>query len=113
MCPVTFLLHDSGATLRQIPVNAINGVGDTVEWLDLTAFQDAIKNGIPGQKTSQISISGPFSNLAAAASSSLSGSHPVLLDLPGFLTPLQCGATGYTLPPDLSGMALRYLDDIS
>jgi len=68
-----FVVNDSGSTLREIPVSTINGVGLTFD------------------------ISGPFDNSASvdvAASGlapALSGSHTVLKDINGVMTPLSLG----------------------
>ena len=45
---VSFLLDDSGGTLRVIAIDSINGVGLTYDEMDVTAFTDAIKNVLPG-----------------------------------------------------------------
>ena len=83
-----FIVDDSGGTLRSIPVNSINGIGLTYDEMDVTAFQDAIKNALPGHANCAISISGPFDTTAAAAAGTLSGSHTILSNLPGGVTPL-------------------------
>jgi len=89
-----FQLEDSGGTLRDIPVNSINGVGLDYEEIDLAAFQDAVKGAYSGQPDWVGEIGGPFDNTAAQAASgsgaapALSGSHVVLNNLPGGVTPL-------------------------
>lgn len=94
---VKFQIDDSGGTLRDIPVNAINGVGLEYEEVELTAFQDAIKGVLAGLPDATIEISGPFDNTAVQAASgsgaapALSGSHTVLKDINGVNTPLTIG----------------------
>ncbi len=83
-----FIVDDSGGTLRNIPVDSINGVGLEYDEAEVTAFQDAIKNVLPGHPDLTIEISGPFDNSAVAASPTLSGSHTVLKDIAGGNTPL-------------------------
>lgn len=79
---VAFLVEDSGGTIRNIPVNSINGVGLAYDEMDVTAFTDSIKNALPGHPDCTISISGPFDNTA------LVGSHTVLSGINGGVTPL-------------------------
>ena len=95
---VKFQLEDSGATLRDIPVTSINGVGLTYEEVDVSAIHDAVKGMLNGQPDYVLEISGPFDTSVAQAASSgsgaaaaLSGSHTVLYDLPNDLTPLAFG----------------------
>ena len=92
---VKFQIEDSGATLRDIPVSSINGVGLTYPEVDVTAIQDAVMGMLNGQPDYVLEVSGPFDTAAAQAASSgsgaaaaLSGSHTVLNDLPNDLTPL-------------------------
>jgi hypothetical protein len=85
---VTFNVDDSAGTLRTIPVSSINGVGLDYDNVDLTAFMDAIKGYLPAHANCTIDITGPFDTTAAAAAGSLSGSHTVLYNLPGGVTPL-------------------------
>lgn len=85
---VSFYVDDSAGTLRQIPVNAINGVGLDYEEQNLTAWQDAIQGALLAHPSCSITISGPFDTSAAAAATSLSGSHTILSALPGGSTPL-------------------------
>ena len=79
-----FQIDDSAGTLRDIPVNSINGVGLTFDEVDLTAFQDAVKGALAGQPDFTLTVGGPFDNTAAQAASAsgaaaaLSGSHTVL-----------------------------------
>lgn len=79
-----FQVDDSAGTLRDLPINSINGVGLTFEETDLTAFQDAVKNALQGQPDFVLTIGGPFDTTAAqaasasAAAAALSGSHTVL-----------------------------------
>jgi hypothetical protein len=83
-----FIVDDSGGTLRSIPVDSINGVGLSYDETEVTAFQDAIKNVLPGHADCVISISGPFDNSVAAAVGTLSGSHTILSGIVGGNTPL-------------------------
>ena len=91
---VKFQLEDSGGTFRDLPVNMINGVGLDYPEVDVSAIQDAVKGFLPGQPDASLEISGPFDSAAAQAASgsgsaaALSGSHTVLNDLPGGVTPL-------------------------
>ena len=85
---VDFRIDDSAGTLRSIPVDSINGVGLTYDEVEVTAFQDAIKNALPGHPDVVISISGPFDTSAAAAAGTLSGSHTVLSAINGAMVPL-------------------------
>lgn len=89
-----FRIDDSGGTIRDIPIDSINGVGLTFEEVDLTAFQDAIRGVLLGQPDLTITIGGPFDTTAAAAPSTttqaaaLSGSHTILSAVNGGNTPL-------------------------
>ena len=83
-----FRVDDSGGTLRSIPVNSINGVGISHDVVDVTAFQDAIKNVLIGHKNCVIEIAGPFDTSVVAAAGTLSGSHTVLNGINGVMTPL-------------------------
>lgn len=85
---VTFLVDDSGGTLREIPVDSINGVGLTYDETELTAFQDAIKGVLPAHPDCTITITGPFDTSSAASPPTLSGSHTVLSGIVGGTTPL-------------------------
>ncbi len=91
---VRFLVDDSGGTLREIPIDSINGVGLDYGGADTTALQDAIKNVLPETPDCTIEITGPVDNTAAAAAGgsgaapSLSGSHTVLAPIAGVMTPL-------------------------
>jgi hypothetical protein len=85
---VDFRVDDSGGTLRSIPVDSINGVGLDYDETDLTAFQDAIKGVLPAMANCQITITGPFDSSVVASAGTLSGSHTVLYNLPGGVTPL-------------------------
>ena len=84
----TFIIEDSGGTLREIPVDSINGVGLTYEEMDLTAFQDAITGVLLDIPDLSIDISGPFDSSAAAAVGTLSGSHTILSAIAGDNDPL-------------------------
>ena len=94
-----FQIADSGATIRDIPVTSINGVGLQYDETDVSAIQDTVRGYLNGQADFSLEISGPFDTSAAQAASgsgasaatSLSGSHTVLNDLPNDLTPLAFG----------------------
>lgn len=89
-----FRVDDSAGTIRDIPINSINGVGLTYDEVDLTAFQDAIKGVLVGHPDLTLTITGPFDTSAAQAPSTsgqaaaLSGSHTVLSGIVGGNTPL-------------------------
>ena len=83
-----FIIHDSGGTLRSIPINSINGLSLEEDALELTAWQDAIKNSVLGHPQNEIEVSGRWDTDAAAAVGTLSGSHTILSALQGGVTPL-------------------------
>lgn len=85
---VDFRVDDSGGTLRSIPVDSINGVGLTYDEMNVTAFQDAIKNALLGQPSCTISVTGPFDTTAAQTAGTLSGSHTILSAIAGLNVPL-------------------------
>ena len=85
---LTFIVNDSGSTLREVPIFTINGVGIVYDEVDPMALQDAMHGALSGHGNAPIDLTGPFSNLAAAAVGALSGSHTVLEPLNGLLTPL-------------------------
>jgi hypothetical protein len=82
-----FYIGDNAATIREIPVDSINGVGLDYPEKDLTAFQDAVRGALPEQPNFSLTITGPFDTTAAIAASgtaaapALSGSHIVLAPL--------------------------------
>ena len=92
-----FQIDDSGGTVRDIPVNTINGVGLTYDEVDLTAFQDAVKGFLSGQPDFTLTIGGPVDSTAVQAASgsgavaALSGSHTVLSAINGLQVPLTFG----------------------
>jgi len=94
---VKFQLDDSGGTMRDVPITSINGVGLNYPEVDVSAIQDAVKGFLTGQPDFSLEISGPIDTAAAQAASgsgsaaALSGSHTVLSDLPGGVTPLGFG----------------------
>lgn len=94
---VKLQIEDSGGTLRDLPITSINGVGLNYPEVDVSAIQDAVKGFLSGQPDFSLEISGPFDTAAAQAASgsgaaaALSGSHTVLSDLPGGVTPLGFG----------------------
>ena len=90
-------IDDLGGTLREIPVNSINGVGLTAPEQDVSAWQDAVTNVLIGRPGGAITLRGPFDCAAAAVASAsaaapaLSGSYTILNDLVGRNTPLAFG----------------------
>lgn len=82
-----FQIDDSAGTLRDIPINSINGIALPYDEVDLTAFQDAVKGSLAGQPDFTLTIGGPWDTTAAQAASgsgaaaALSGSHTVLSPL--------------------------------
>lgn len=91
-----FLIDDSSGTPREIGVDSLSPVGFVYDSADLTAYQDAVKGYLAEHPDAPIDITGPWSNLAAAAAAAsgaapvLSGSHTVLqpISVPTFTTPL-------------------------
>lgn len=87
-------IDDSSGTLREIPVNSINGVGLTSPEGDVSAWQDAVTNVLLGRPEGAITLRGPFDCSAAQAASgsaaapALSGSHTVLAAVNGLNVPL-------------------------
>jgi hypothetical protein len=75
--------------LNELAVDSIGDVGLASEWKDVSAWQDAVKNGLTGQPGAPIKITGPFDTSAAQAAPTsgqahaLSGSHTVLSALCG------------------------------
>ena len=94
---VRFVVDDSGGTLREIPIDSINGVGLEYPEVDLTAFQDAIHGVLTDTPDCTINITGPFDTTAvgavaaSGAAPTLSGSHTVLSGIVGKTTPLSLG----------------------
>jgi len=94
---IKFQIEDSGGTLRDIPIHSINGLGLEYGEVDVSAIQDAVKGFLSGQADYSLEVSGPVDTAAAqaasgsAAAAALSGSHTVLSDLAGALTPLGFG----------------------
>lgn len=92
-----FQVEDSGGTLRDVPITSINGLGLNYPEVDVSAIQDAVKGFLTGQPDYSLEISGPLDSSAAqaasgsAAAAALSGSHTVLSDLAGGVTPLGFG----------------------
>lgn len=85
---IQFNIDDSAGTLRSVPIDSLSVVGITYDEMDLTAFQDAVKNALPSMPDAPIEFGGPFDNSAAAAAGTLSGSHTVLSAICGLMTPL-------------------------
>jgi len=70
----------SDGTMRELPVDTINGVGLTYAEVELTAFMDAIKGALLETPDCQIDITGPFDSTANSA-------HAVLSAACGVMTP--------------------------
>ena len=91
---VNFAISDTGGDMREIPINGLSVVGITYEEMDMTAFQDAVKGALPNMPDVPIDIHGPFDSTAAQSASAkavvpaLSGSHTILKNMPGVMTPL-------------------------
>jgi hypothetical protein len=91
---IRFLVDDSSGTPREIPINSLSPVGFVYDENDVTAWQDAVKGYLSAHPDAPIEISGPLDNTAAAAAAAsgnapaLSGSHTVLYNLAGGVTPL-------------------------
>jgi len=85
---VDFIVDDSGGTIRSIPVNSVNGVGLTYDESEVTAFQELIKNVLPGHADCVINIGGPLDSGGAESVGTLSGSHTILSAITGGVTPL-------------------------
>ena len=89
-----FQIEDSGGAMRDIPVSSFGNVGLQYDELDVSAFQELVKNFVTGMANFSLQISGPFDNSAAATASAsgedagsyLSGSHTILEPLNGALT---------------------------
>lgn len=94
---VRFVVKDAAGTLREIPVDSINGVGLDFPEADLTAFQDAIRGVLPDTPDAEVTIAGPLDSSAAQAVAAsgaapvLSGSHTVLAPIAGLSVPLSLG----------------------
>jgi hypothetical protein len=87
-------ITDATTTLRDIFVTTINGVGITYPETSLTALQDVLNGFLAGQGTVALTLTSPFSNLAAQAASGTgaapaeSGFHTVMSALNGLMVPL-------------------------
>lgn len=92
-----FVVDDSAGTLREIPVDSINGIGLDYPEEDLTAWQDIIQGILTSTPDAVVEVGGPFDTSAAqavaasGAQPALSGSHTVLYNLAGRMTPLSLG----------------------
>ena len=83
-----FYIHDSGATLRSIPIDSLSVVGLKYDELELSAWQDAVKGRLPTMPDAPIEIGGPFDTLPVDSVPTLSGSHTVLNGVHGLCVPL-------------------------
>lgn len=92
-----FALEDAGHVMRDLPVNTIQGVAITQEWVDVGALQEAFKTWLAGRGDMPLNIGGPMDTGPAVAASAsgeeakLSGSHTVLVPVSGLYTPLVFG----------------------
>ena len=90
-----FVLADYAATMREIPISGVSILGLKCEEMDMSAFQDAVKEALAGQPEAPIEITGPFDSIAAAtvagtaAAPVLSGSHTILAPI---MVPAYVGA---------------------
>jgi hypothetical protein len=90
-------ITDASATLRDIYVTTINGVGITYPETPLTALQDVLNGFLAGQGTVSLTLTSPFSNLAVQAASGSgaapaeSGFFTVMSALNGLMVPLTLG----------------------
>ena len=87
-------ITDASGTLRDIFVTTIGGVGISYAETPLTALQDVLNGFLAGQGTVALTLTSPFSNLAAQAASGTgaapaeSGFHTVMSALNGLMVPL-------------------------
>jgi hypothetical protein len=79
---VLVYIDDSGATLRNIPVNSISGLGLDYDQHDEDAMYDAIHGALVGTPNFVCTLSGPFDSTADT------GSYTVLAPLAGLNVPL-------------------------
>ena len=90
---INFVISDDSNALRDVPINDISVCGVVYEEQDMTAFQDAVKGALPNMPDAPIDISGPLDTTASSGASgtgtvpSLTGSHVVLMNLNGGMTP--------------------------
>ena len=91
---LNFAVSDTGGVMRELPIDGLSVVGVTYEEQDLTAFQDAVRGALPNMPDAPIEIHGPFSSKVATTASvkavapAVSGSHTILKNLTGVMTPL-------------------------
>lgn len=92
-----FQIYDSGATLRDLNILTIAGIGVNYTEVDLTAANDVVGGALPGMPVVKISITARFDTAAAQAASgtgaapAFSGTHTVLSAIDGGNTPLTLG----------------------
>jgi len=90
---INLVISDDSNAIRDVPINDISVCGVVYEEQDMTAFQDAVKGALPNMPDAPIDISGPFDTTTSSAASgtgtvpSLTGSHVVLMNLNGGMTP--------------------------
>ena len=82
---IRVFVDDTGGTVRHVSaaVTNVTGVGLTHQETDVTGYSDGIINFTLGHPSSEIEITGPLDNTAAAASPTHSGPHIVFSALNG------------------------------
>lgn len=76
-------VDDSAGTVRHITksVDNIGGLGITSDENDVSTFGDTLKQYLNGLKDSNLTMGGPFNDIAVASSPAESGAHKVLAPL--------------------------------
>ena len=88
-----FVLKPANATVCEIPIDSVTGIGPTFQTVDLTAWQDPAHGVLPDIPVVKIQITGPWDNsaqvamAASAAAPTLSGSHTILSAIVGVTPP--------------------------
>jgi hypothetical protein len=88
---IRFVIGDSAATIREVPIDSINGIGLDFPEKDVTAFQDAIRGYLPEQPNFNLTITGPMDTTAAVAAAA-SGAAPTLSGSQIVIPPLLASA---------------------
>jgi hypothetical protein len=89
-----FQIADSGATVRDLNIKTIVGIGVDYTEVDLTAANDPVGGALPGMPVVKIKITCVWDSVVVQAASAttaapaFSGSHTVLSALAGLMTPL-------------------------
>ena len=71
----TAFLFSDGASMRELPVDTINGVALTYPEVEQTAFMDAIKGALLDTPDCKIDIGGPFDSSSNSAHAVLSAAN--------------------------------------